>query len=246
MKLGQKKEKQVPNGQTYHRLPMFHQLIIIRGDFHQPRGGGTSDEQGELDTRIQDGHFTSLCGTHRSHRNLTFHVCIHTTTTQTQKKKTSMNASSIHFVNASYIHSYINASSIHFVNASYIHPFINASYIHPFINASSIHFVNASYIHPFINASSILLVKRIVYSFTHTRIVPSFHKRIVHSLKKKPRRPFIGPALMSLTHKQNTQIIDLTTKSFTYTKPKQPKSQHDADPRGQNTNTAKTNVQQQQ
>ena len=89
MKQGKKKEKQVPNGQTYHRLPMFHQLIIIRGDFHQPRGGGTSDEQGELDTRIQDGHFTLLCGENRSHRNMTFHVYTTTTAIQTQKKNIS-------------------------------------------------------------------------------------------------------------------------------------------------------------
>ena len=58
-----------------------------QGDFHQPRGGGTSDEQGELDTRIQDRHFTLLCGEHRSHRSLTFHIYITTTVTQTQKKK---------------------------------------------------------------------------------------------------------------------------------------------------------------
>ena len=107
--------------------------------------------------------------------------------------------------------------------------FINASYIHSLLNASSIHLINASYIHSPLNAPSIHFCKRIVYSF-----------------KKKSRRPFIGPALMSLTHKHNTRITDLTTKSFTYTKSKQPISQHDADPRGHNTNTAKTYVQQQQ
>ena len=67
---------------------MFNRLTIIRGDFHQPRGGGTSDEQGELDTRIQDGHFTLLCGKNRSHRNMTFHIYTITTAIQTQKKKT--------------------------------------------------------------------------------------------------------------------------------------------------------------
>ena len=66
---------------------MFNQLTKIRGDFHQPRGGGTSDEQGELDTRVQDRHFTSLCGEHRSHRSMTFHVYTTTTAIQTQKKK---------------------------------------------------------------------------------------------------------------------------------------------------------------
>ena len=66
---------------------MFNRLTIIREDFHQPRGGGTSDEQGELDTRIQDGHFTLLCGENRSHRNMTFHVYTTTTTIQTQKKE---------------------------------------------------------------------------------------------------------------------------------------------------------------
>ena len=75
---------QVPNEQTYQRLPILDQLTTIRGDLHQPRGGETSDEQGKLVTKIQDGHFTSLCGTHRSHQKLTFHVC--TTTIQTQKK----------------------------------------------------------------------------------------------------------------------------------------------------------------
>ena len=67
---------------------MFNRLTIIRGDFHQPRGGGTSDEQGELDTRIQDGHFTLLCGENRSHRNMTFHIYTITTAIQTRKKKT--------------------------------------------------------------------------------------------------------------------------------------------------------------
>ena len=63
---------------------------------------------------------------------------LHNHNSHTNSKKTHINASPIHFINASYIHPFINASSIHFVNASYIHPFINAS---------SIHFINASYIH---------------------------------------------------------------------------------------------------
>ena len=80
-------KRQAPNGQTHHWYPMFHQLTMIRGDFHQPRGGGTSDEQGELDTRVQDRHFTLLCGENRSHQSMTFHIYTTTTDIQTQKKK---------------------------------------------------------------------------------------------------------------------------------------------------------------
>ena len=139
---------------------MFNQLTKIRGDFHQPRGGGTSDEQGELDTRVQDRHFTSLCGEHRSHRSMTFHIYITTTVTQTQKKKTHINASPIHSINASYIHSLLNAPSIHPINASYTHSPVNASPIH---------------------------LKRIVHS-SHKRIVHLFDcKRIAHSLLKTHR-----------------------------------------------------------
>ena len=58
-----------------------------------------------------------------------------------------------------------------------------------FFNASSIHLINASHTHSPLNASSIHFCKRIVHFFK----------------KKKSRRPFIGPALTSLTHKHNTQ-----------------------------------------
>ena len=113
MKQSQMTKRQAPNGQTHHWYPMFHQLTMIRGDFHQPRGGGTSDEQGELDTRVQDRHFTLLCGENRSHQSMTFHIYTTTTDIQTQKKKnTHVNASSIHSINASHIHSLLNASYI--------------------------------------------------------------------------------------------------------------------------------------
>ena len=135
---------------------MFNQLTIIRGDFHQPRGGGTSDEQGELDTRVQDRHFTLLCGENRSHQSMTFHIYTTTTDIQTQKKKNT----------------HINASSIHSINASYIHSLLNASYI--FLNASSILLIKRI-------VHSLIFLKRIVHS-SHKRIAHSFTlKRIVHS-----------------------------------------------------------------
>ena len=157
---------------------MFNQLIIIRGDFHQPRGGGTSDEQGELDTRIQDGHFTSLCGEHRYHQNLIFHVCINTTAIQTQKKKknnTHINASSIHSINASHIHSLLNAS---YIFKRIIHSSHKTHRTFTHLNASSIHLINASHTHSPLNASSIC--KRIVHFFKKNQGAPSLglHSRV--------------------------------------------------------------------
>ena len=161
MKLGQKKEKQVPNGQTYHRLPMFHQLIIIRGDFHQPRGGGTSDEQGELDTRIQDGHFTSLCGKHRSHQNPTFHVCINTTAIQTKKKHTHIKRIA-HSLYKRITHSFTLKRIVHSFRKHIVHSFTLKRIVHSFR-------------------------KRIVHSFKKNRGAPSlglhswvWHKNIPH------------------------------------------------------------------
>ena len=138
---------------------MFNRLTIIRGDFHQPRGGGTSDEQGELDTRIQDGHFTLLCGENRSHRNMTFHIYTITTAIQTQKKKNTHK-------NASYIHSFSNASSIHLIKRI-VHSFLlKKRIVHSFHkpHRTFTHFqriVHSSY-------------KRIAHSFTLKRIVYSF------------------------------------------------------------------------
>ena len=141
---------------------MFNQLIIIRGDFHQPRGGGTSDEQGELDTRIQDGHFASLCGENRSHRNVTFHVYINTTAIQTQKKNTHINKPS------TFIHlKKKNASSFHFIKRI----------VHSFTFKRIVHSFHKRIVHSF-------TFKRIVHSF-HKRIVHSF-------TLKKTHRPFIS------------------------------------------------------
>ena len=59
-------------------------------------------------------------------------------------------------------------------------------------------FKNASHTHSPLNASSIHFCKRIVHFF----------------LQKKSRRPFIGPALTSLTHEQNTQITGPDNKKL--------------------------------
>ena len=110
---------------------MFNQLIIIRGDFHQPRGGGTSDEQGELDTRIQDGHFTLLCGENRSHRNMTFHVYTTTTVIQTQKKKNT-HKRIVHSFHKRIVHSFTFKRIVHSSHKRIVHSFTLKRIVHSF------------------------------------------------------------------------------------------------------------------
>ena len=93
---------------------MFNQLTIIRGDFHQPRGGGTSDEQGELDTRVQDRHFTLLCGENRSHQSMTFHIYTTTTDIQTQKKKKNTHKRIVHSFHKRIAHSFTFKRIVYF------------------------------------------------------------------------------------------------------------------------------------
>ena len=139
---------QVPNEQTYQRLPILDQLTTIRGDLHQPRGGETSDEQGQLVAKIQDAHFTSLCGTHRSHRKLTFPVCINTTTIQTQKN-------------------IIYKRIAHLFHKRIIHSSIFIRIAHSFHKRIA-HSFHKRIVHS-------LIFKCIAHSF-HKRIAHSFHK----------------------------------------------------------------------